>query len=88
MVDWIWGRYAALTYALLGAVGLAIGALLEGSGVLALMAIPFFALLFLGVYDFFQKRHAVLANFPLLARFRFMLESIRPELRQYFLGIG
>lgn len=84
MVDWIWGRYAALTYALLGAVGLAIGALLEGSGVLALMAIPFFALLFLGVYDFFQKRHAVLANFPLLARFRFMLESIRPELRQYF----
>ena len=35
MVDWIWGRYAALTYALLGAVGLALGALLEGSGVLA-----------------------------------------------------
>lgn len=27
MADWIWGRYAALTYALLGAVGLAIGAL-------------------------------------------------------------
>ena len=55
MVDWIWGRYAALTYALLGAVGLAIGALLEGSGVLALMAIPFFALLFLRVYDFFKS---------------------------------
>ena len=37
-----------------------------------------------GFYDIFQKKRPVLANFPLIGRFRFVLESIRPELRQYF----
>jgi glutamate synthase domain-containing protein 2 len=38
----------------------------------------------LGVRDLFQTRHAVLRNFPILAHLRFMLEEIRPEMRQYF----
>ena len=38
----------------------------------------------IGIYDFLQKKRAVLANFPLLGRLRFMMEAIRPELRQYF----
>ena len=38
----------------------------------------------IGVYDSLQKKKAVLANFPLLGRLRFMMEAIRPELRQYF----
>jgi len=32
-----------------------------------------------------QTRHAVLRNYPLMAHIRFILEEIRPEIRQYFL---
>lgn len=35
-------------------------------------------------YDTFQKKHALRKNYPLVARLRYLLESIRPELRQYF----
>ncbi len=31
-----------------------------------------------------QKKHTLLTNFPLLGYFRYLLESIRPEIRQYF----
>src|SRR5262249_4740096 len=30
-------------------------------------------------------RHSVLRNYPIAAHFRFLLEQIRPEIRQYFL---
>jgi glutamate synthase domain-containing protein 2 len=39
----------------------------------------------IGMYDVFQKNHAVLKNYPVLARLRFFFEGIRPEIRQYFL---
>ncbi len=39
----------------------------------------------LGFYDMFQKKHAINRNFPILGRFRFILESIRPEIGQYFI---
>jgi glutamate synthase domain-containing protein 2 len=42
------------------------------------------ALLLLGVYDLLQHRHAVLRNYPILGHLRYLLESIRPELQQYF----
>jgi len=35
------------------------------------------------VYDIVQKKHAILRNFPILGHFRYMLESVGPELRQY-----
>jgi len=38
----------------------------------------------LGVYDFLQRKHAILRNYPIVGRFRFLLEKIRPEMRQYF----
>jgi hypothetical protein len=38
----------------------------------------------LGTRDLFQTRHAVLRNYPISAHLRFLLEGIRPELRQYF----
>jgi len=37
-----------------------------------------------GVRDFFNPHHSILRNYPLAARLRFLLENIRPELRQYF----
>ncbi len=38
----------------------------------------------LGLRDLFHPTHAVLRNYPIAAHLRFMLESIRPEMRQYF----
>ena len=43
------------------------------------------ALAGVGTYDLLQKRHSVLRNYPVLGHVRFMLESIRPELQQYFI---
>ncbi len=47
--------------------------------------VVFIALALVGTVDVFQKRHAVLRNYPLSAHIRFILEEIRPEIRQYFL---
>lgn len=43
-------------------------------------------LIILGVYDYFQKKHTILRNFPVIGHFRFLLEFIRPEIRQYFIA--
>src|SRR5579871_3486516 len=38
----------------------------------------------LGTHDLMQTRHAVLRNYPISAHLRFLLEEMRPEMRQYF----
>jgi glutamate synthase domain-containing protein 2 len=38
----------------------------------------------IGINDLLQRSHAVLRNYPITAHFRFLLEEIRPEMRQYF----
>ena len=43
-------------------------------------------LILLGIYDFFQKKHTILRNFPVIGHFRYLLEFIRPEIRQYFIA--
>ena len=42
------------------------------------------AIIFL--HDIFQKKHAVLRNFPVLGHIRYILEFIRPEIRQYLIA--
>ena len=67
-------------------------ALLLGVGIVDrkvfdLVLIPlviFGALTLLGIRDLTQKSHAVLRNYPISAHLRFLLEEIRPEMRQYF----
>ena len=49
-------------------------------GLLVLMVL----LLLLGIHDVLQKKHAILRNYPVLGHLRYLLESIRPELQQYF----
>ncbi len=59
----------------------------------ALVALPYsiwasgvFGLLFvLGCIDYAQIRQSVRRNYPLTGRLRYVLEYIRPEIRQYFL---
>ncbi len=37
-----------------------------------------------GVADMFQTKHSVLRLYPVLGHFRYLLESFRPEIQQYF----
>jgi glutamate synthase domain-containing protein 2 len=53
----------------------------------AIVAVPLAivaALAILGTHDLVQPRHSVLRNYPISAHLRFLLEEIRPEMRQYF----
>ena len=43
-------------------------------------------LFFLFLHDVFQKKHAIIHNFPLVGHLRYLLESIGPELRQYLVA--
>ncbi|RJF75888.1 FMN-binding glutamate synthase family protein [Rhodopseudomonas palustris] len=53
-------------------------------GLVVTLALLFAALMLLGLWDLVQKNHAVLRNYPISAHLRFLLEEIRPEMRQYF----
>lgn len=43
------------------------------------------ALIFVGVANSVQRKHAILRNFPLLGYFRYLFEFISPEIQQYFI---
>ena len=43
------------------------------------------ALVIVGISDLQQTHHAILRNYPVIGHLRFLLEFIRPELRQYFI---
>ena len=43
------------------------------------------ALVLLGLHDRLQTRRALLRNYPVVGHLRYLLEALRPELRQYFL---
>lgn len=45
----------------------------------------FGALTILGIRDLHQTRHAIRRNYPVIGNLRFVFESIRPEMRQYFI---
>lgn len=45
----------------------------------------FLPLIIMGFYDMYQSKKSIRRNFPLLGRMRYLLESIGPEIRQYFI---
>jgi glutamate synthase domain-containing protein 2 len=49
------------------------------------LVVVFAALALLGLRDVMQARHAILRNYPVSGHLRFLLEFIRPEIRQYFI---
>jgi glutamate synthase domain-containing protein 2 len=51
---------------------------------LCVLGLPVLAFFGVGIRDMFQTSHTLLRNFPVLAHFRYLAESVRPELRQYF----
>jgi glutamate synthase domain-containing protein 2 len=76
-------RYTAWAACALGAIGASIAWLLLGR--FGWLALGCGALAGLGLRDARQTRRAVLRNYPVIGHLRFLLEYIRPELRQYFL---
>jgi glutamate synthase domain-containing protein 2 len=53
---------------------------------LIVIAVIVVLLVVVAIYDVMQRRHAILRNFPLLGHFRYLLEAIGPELRQYIIA--
>ena len=43
------------------------------------------ALTVVGLRDLLQRRHSVLRNYPIIGHMRWMIERIRPEIRQYLM---
>jgi glutamate synthase (ferredoxin) len=50
---------------------------------MALLIAFVIALAALACYDLVQRKHAILRSFPIIGHFRYILESVGPELRQY-----
>jgi len=48
-------------------------------------ALLFLLLAGLGIRDTRQTRHSILRNYPVIGHLRFLLEFVRPEIRQYFI---
>jgi len=71
-----------ITLALAAAIGASMSPRWDAALFTALSV--FGALTLLGFYDLAQTRHAVLRNYPISAHLRFLLEEMRPEMRQYF----
>jgi glutamate synthase domain-containing protein 2 len=80
------GRLALFTYIAL-AFSVSFGLTLSGAaphGLWLSLALVTGAFTAVGVHDLTQRRHAILRNYPISAHLRFLLEQIRPEMRQYF----
>ena len=56
-----------------------------GFGIGGWLVLLFLFLVGLGFRDTQQARHPVLRNYPVIGHLRFLLEFIRPEMRQYFI---
>jgi len=74
------------TFWLLCGIGLLLSLFVwVGFGVGGWLALLFLFLVGIGFRDTHQTRHSVLRNYPVIGHLRFLLEFIRPEMRQYFI---
>ena len=71
---------------LISAVGLLLTAFVwVGFGMAGWWVLLFALLVATGLHDVRQSRHSVLRNYPVIGHLRFLLEFVRPEMRQYFI---
>ena len=49
------------------------------------VAVVFAIVVLVAIHDIRQPRRAIVHNFPVLGHLRYVLESIGPEIRQYFI---
>jgi glutamate synthase domain-containing protein 2 len=76
-------RYTAFAVCL---ILLALWAALIGRHPLAWAGVVLFsALCLIGLHDLLQRQHSILRNYPVIGHIRWMVELVRPELRQYLI---
>ena len=76
-------RYTVFALCVIAAIALLVAlAWRPGLWPLALIAV---ALVALGLFDLAQTRHSVRRNYPVIGNFRWLIEWIRPEIRQYLI---
>ncbi|WP_396622825.1 FMN-binding glutamate synthase family protein [Marinobacter sp. W-8] len=76
-------RYSAYVLSIAGLLVSLPVTLWLGAGYL--FPVIFGALTALGTWDLLQRKHTVSRNYPIMANFRYLFESIGPEIRQYFI---
>ncbi len=76
-------RYTVLGLCVLGLLGCVFSLIVFGVGIMPMLLM--LTLVAVGVYDLQQPRRSVLRNYPIIGHLRYMLEYVRPEMRQYFL---
>ena len=76
-------RYSAYVLSIAGLLVSLPATLWLGAGYL--FPVIFGALTALGTWDLLQRKHTVSRNYPIMANFRYLFESIGPEIRQYFI---
>lgn len=78
-------RFSTLAACAAGLVVSLLYLALTGGAWPTLFVLVFGALVLVGIYDLWQVEHSILRNYPILGHMRFILEFIRPEIRQYFI---
>jgi glutamate synthase domain-containing protein 2 len=79
-------RYSAFALCVVGLAACLAFVLVSPHLWLAWIGLAVFAVLTgTGIHDLRQARHAILRNYPVIGHLRFLLEFIRPEMRQYFI---
>ncbi len=77
------GRFTTLIFCIaLFALALKLA---PGSATWQTLAVVFGLLSLLGLWDMVQRSHSVLRNYPVIGHIRWLVEMIRPEIRQYLL---
>jgi glutamate synthase domain-containing protein 2 len=76
-------RYTAFALSALGLLASLLALAIWGVGATALVLL--LPLVGVGLYDLAQSRRSILRNYPIIGHIRYMLEFVRPEMRQYFL---
>lgn len=76
-------RYSAYALSIAGLIISLPVALWAGAGYF--VPAIFAALTALGTWDMLQRSHTVSRNYPIMANFRYLFESVGPEIRQYFI---
>ncbi len=77
-------RYIALTLAVLGTIICAIALMVGAHAAFSIGLLICTGLAVLGLRDLFNTRHAILRSYPIVGHLRFLMEEVRPEMRQYF----
>lgn len=78
-------RHIKYLLSLLLIIGLALLSIFSGIGLSwlwVLLPLGFFVLV--GIWDITQTEHSILRNYPLFGHLRSILETFRPQIRQYF----